>query len=541
MRAAIYARYSSDLQSPASIPDQVRLCRELCRREGWAIADTFTDAAISGATIRARPGVQAMMAAARAGAFEVVVTEALDRLSRDQEDTAGIYKRLAHARVAVHTAHEGPISELHVGLKGTMNALFLRDLAARIRRGQTGRALEGFTPGGLAYGYAVVKGLDERGEPIRGRRRIVPEQAAIVRRIFAEYTAGRSARAIAAALNADAIPAAKGGKWNVSSIIGNAARGNGVLHTDLYRGRLVYNRQTFSRDPDTGRRHGRMNPPEEWITAEVPELRIIEDDLWHAAQAARRARAAVPLPMRRRPRRLLSGLVRCGACGGGMTMVNPGRLGCSNHRNRGDCDAGRTLAVKALEARVLDGLRERLLAPDAVAAFVGEYRAAWRQARKAAAGAADGIRKRAAEVEARIARIVAAIEEGHAPASLAARLGELEAERDRLAATLAAAGDDAAIDLHPNAAEFYRRKVADLAGALETAPGREEAMATVRGLIDHLVIRFPPGDRTVPEVELHGQLAALIQPRPGDPEGRVGIGMFQSVAEEGLEPPTRGL
>ena len=91
MRTIIYARYSSDLQSASSIEDQIAFCRDRASAEGWSVLETFTDHALSGATMN-RPGLRALMDAARAGRIDVVLTEALDRLSRDQEDTAAIYK-----------------------------------------------------------------------------------------------------------------------------------------------------------------------------------------------------------------------------------------------------------------------------------------------------------------------------------------------------------------------------------------------------------------------------------------------------------------
>ena len=126
-RVAIYARYSSDSQREASIEDQVRICRARIEREGWTLADIYSDAAISGATTL-RPGYQKLMENARNGAFDMVIAEALDRLSRDQEDIAGLFKQLTFADITLLTLSEGEISELHVGLKGTMNALYIKDL-----------------------------------------------------------------------------------------------------------------------------------------------------------------------------------------------------------------------------------------------------------------------------------------------------------------------------------------------------------------------------------------------------------------------------
>ena len=176
-RAAIYARYSSDSQREASIDDQIRLCREFVGRHDWTLVETFHDAAISGAT-GFRPGYQALIEAAKQGQFDVVVAEALDRLSRDQADVATLFKRLKFAGIRIVTLADGEVTELHVGLKGTMNALFLQDLAQKTHRGQRGRIEAGKSAGGLCYGYDVVRRLDERGEPIRGDRAINPAEAA---------------------------------------------------------------------------------------------------------------------------------------------------------------------------------------------------------------------------------------------------------------------------------------------------------------------------------------------------------------------------
>jgi site-specific DNA recombinase len=181
MRAAIYARYSSDLQSAASIQDQLRLCRERIESEGWNLIATYSDRALSGAD-RLRPGYQKLMEDARAGEFEVVVAEALDRLSRDQEDVAALYKRLRFAGVTIITLTEGEITELHVGLKGTMNALYLKDLAVKVQRGLRGRIEAGRSGGGNSYGYKPIVEHDSRGERVRGGRKIDPAEAAVVHR-----------------------------------------------------------------------------------------------------------------------------------------------------------------------------------------------------------------------------------------------------------------------------------------------------------------------------------------------------------------------
>ena len=170
LRCALHARYSSDQQRAASIEDQFRICREHVGREGWKIAGAYKDSAISGDSVILRPDIQALLEDARRGAFEVVVAEALDRVSRDQADIAILYKHLRFEGVMIVTLLEGEINELHVGLKGTMNALFLKYLAAKTHRGLRGRVEQGRSGGRLCYGYDVVKSFDGSGNPVRGGR-----------------------------------------------------------------------------------------------------------------------------------------------------------------------------------------------------------------------------------------------------------------------------------------------------------------------------------------------------------------------------------
>src|SRR5262245_27441962 len=172
------------------------------------------------------------------------------------------------AGVTIMTLAEGEISELHVGLKGTMNALFLKDLAQKTRRGLQGRVLQGLSGGGLCYGYDLLPGET-------GVRRINESEASVVRSIFRDYATGQSPRAIARKLNRSRIPGPSGRPWQDTAIRGHFTRGTGILNNELYVGRLVWNRLTYLKDPTSGRRRSRLNPPEQWIVQEVPALRIV--------------------------------------------------------------------------------------------------------------------------------------------------------------------------------------------------------------------------------------------------------------------------
>ena len=115
----------------------------------------------------------------------------LDRFSRDQEDTAGLFKRLTFAGVNIVTLAEGDITHLHVGLKGTMNALFLKDLADKTRRGPRGRMELGKSGGGLCYGYKVTRARESGERTTTGEREIVPTEAEVIRSgLFRDYAVG---------------------------------------------------------------------------------------------------------------------------------------------------------------------------------------------------------------------------------------------------------------------------------------------------------------------------------------------------------------
>ena len=535
MRAAIYARYSSNLQSNDSIEDQIRVCKQRIEKEGWTLTEIYSDHAISGASVL-RPGYQKMREDARNGAFDILVAEALDRLSRDQEDIAGLYKQLSFASVRLITLAEGEVNELHVGLKGTMNALFLKDLAQKTHRGLEGRIRQGKSAGGRAYGYDIVREYDAAGELIRGQRRINENEAKIVRWIFSEYANGRSSRAIAKSLNERRIPGPKGKPWSDYSIHGNRRRGTGILNNELYLGRLIWNRQRFVKDPTTGRRQARLNPTSEWVTHEVPSLRIIDDDLWHRAKARQmdlcfedgEKTIGGKLNRRHRSQYLLSGLIKCGSCKSNFIIVGKDKYGCATRRTKGICSNSHVLKRQDIEALVLDGLKEKLIEPKLVEAFIKEFNA--EIARQGVDRRSDrrGDEAKLRDVEKRIEAIVSAIEQGVLTESTRERLLDLESQKKALKEGLAKPAPAPYPALHPNLVGLYKRKVAALEEALADPEIRSEAGEILRGMVDRIEITPAPntignsgGDDPVPDAEsstqssgvaviLYGELAAVI-------------------------------
>jgi site-specific DNA recombinase len=511
MRAAIYARYSSDLQSAASIEDQIRLCRERVGHENGIVIEVYTDYAISGSSLKNRPGIRALMDDAKSAKFDCVVAEALDRLSRDQEDIAAIYKRLRHADIHLLTLAEGTINELHVGLKGTMNALFLHDLAQKTRRGQRGRVEAGKIPGGNSYGYRIVRRILDDGSLATGEREIDPEEAGIVQRIFKEYAQGMSPRQIAARLNMESVPSPRGGQWNASTINGNRQRRNGILNNELYIGTITYNRQRFLKDPDTTKRIARPNSEHLWITREVPDLRIIDDDLWRSVQAMKQRHSSRWGNKRQTKKRLLSGLLKCGLCGGGMTISRGDRYYCSARREKGTCNADRGIGAPELEERVLGGLKDLLLSNEAlIDEFAAEFKRELARLRKERHGDQRRLSRDLEQVERGIRRCLEFIAGGDGdPGSVRHKLRELDKRRSEVIAELTAKEGDTTIEFHPNVPDLYRRKVADLRQLLEDDTTRPQAVETIRSLVDRIEIS-PGQPRGRCEVLVVGALTQVL-------------------------------
>ncbi len=552
-KVALYARYSSDNQNAGSIEDQFRICHEHAAREKWTVVGTYHDAGISGSSVILRPGVQALLQDAQRGNFDVVLAEALDRVSRDQADVATLFKHLRFLGVQIVTLSEGEITELHVGLKGTMNALFLKDLATKTHRGIRGRVEKGKSGGGLCYGYDVVKHTDAQGEPIRGERTINEAEAEIIYRVYREFAAGISPRAIARRLNDEGVPGPDGTLWTDSTLRGHAARGTGIINNELYVGRLVWNRLRYIKDPATGKRVSRINPREKWITTEVPELRIVDDDLWQAAKArqgeiavkyanvntATRAAQTNRLNGKHRPRSLLSGLLICSCCGGPYALRGQDRYACSNHVMNGSCTNSRSITRELLEARMLAGLRERLMAPEIAAEAMRAYAEETNRLNHERRTSGDADRRELDKLIRSMKEIVTLIEEGGGSRALVVRLRELEVREDELKARLAHAPVDIP-DMHPNVAGMYRRKVERLAEALRHPQERDEAAEAIRALIERITLTPGPkrGDLAA---TLHGDLGTILEwtAQKKNTPGAFTSGVSVSVvAGTGFEPVT---
>ena len=514
MRVALYARYSSENQKESSIEQQMRLLRERVSAEGWTIAGEYEDKALTGTNMM-RPGLQRMLAASHDKEFEIILSESIDRLSRDLADIAAMHKRLSHRGIRIVTLMEGEITGLHVAMKGGMSDWYVKDLAKRTYRGLHDRALQGESAGGLSYGYDIEPNWDEkRGRRVGGTRTVNEQQAAVVRRIFTDYCNGKSPKQIAHELNAEGIPTRNGGSWSASTIYGNRQRHTGVLRNTLYVGRQCWNKQHFTKDPDTGRENGQLNDESEWIWADVPHLRIIDDELWERAQAKQASldRMGKP-PMQRRPKKLFSFLLKCGECGGGVAKVSATQYGCAVSRNKGTCSNRLTISERKLEETVLGTLRERLMNPELCEVFCVEYTEHLNRIRHENNAALHANRAELERTEKSIAKLIEAIKNGIDPSLIKDEINGLQARKLELQAALDDS-EEAPIFIHPNMAKSFRDEVQRLLASLNEPEHRSESAELIRKLIEKIVLT-PNEDRSALAIDLYGDLAGILQMSAG--------------------------
>jgi hypothetical protein len=374
----------------------------------------------------------------------------------------------------------------------------------------------GRSAGGISFGYRIRREFDAQGEPVRGGREIDPDEARVVVRIFEMFSAGLSPRAIARKLNGEGVPGPRGENWRDTTIRGHAGRGTGVLRNELYIGKLVWNRQKYVRDPQTGKRLSRPNPKSEWIVEGVPELRIIDQHMWD--ECARRLGELADSPtskaiksgkfwLKRRPKHFLSGLMCCGDCGSAMVVVGKDYFRCgSAHRNTG-CSSTALVRRGIVEGLVMDGLKSQLMAPELVEEFSREFHRHIESQRSGQQSERAELERKARKIDQQIETLVTAISEGLRGPSIQARLDSLEAQKLEMQRGLAGLVNNI-IPLRPDMSVVYRRKVEALQKELEKQGIRDLAMEPLRALLEKVIVL--PSDAGV-EIELVGDLARMLE------------------------------
>jgi hypothetical protein len=317
-----------------------------------------------------------------------------------------------------------------------------------------------------------------------------------------------------------------------------------MLRNRLYIGELVYNRCHSIRDPESGSWSSRDNPAGEHLTTAVPHLRIIEQPLWNATQAVREGRAATRagragIPIRRvvaRSDRLLSGLLRCGACNGHMILSGSSRgvqfVACAAAHNRSGCAHRKAYNMDTLQQTVVDNMHKQLTDPE----FITEQAEAdavefARLSKENSRDRFDAEKKRN-RIIFQIDRLVTAIADTDEPLpALMTKYKALEAERAGLDERIRLLGAETNVTaLHPNAVTAWGESVGVLQAKLLIDPDDAECRAAFRNVTDSVVVH-PTEYRKRYEVSVYCRLSAIMGGVELFPMGR---SIQEALSSEGL-------
>lgn len=297
LRYAVYARAATDLAHETSITNQVNACIAAAAASNPKLTlsedCTFTDVGASG-TDRRRPGLLALLekAAQQPRPFDYVFTTDSARISRDMTCGLSIIETLSKNGIAVHFVSpdlrsDDPKFRVVMGFLTTFDQDFSRCLGAKIQRRLRANASDGYSTGGRCYGYA------SHPNPHSGQGTklgIVESEASIIRRIYADFSRGVPAPAIARALNAEQVPGpsirepGRGKHFAWSSRLVYS-----ILRQPRYRGDVRWGRTRRMRHPLTNEVMVSRVPNHEVLRLKIPELVIVSPDLAKAVDERLRA------------------------------------------------------------------------------------------------------------------------------------------------------------------------------------------------------------------------------------------------------------
>lgn len=413
------------------------------------------------------------------------------------------------------------LDPMSAAVKGLVAHLTREQTAQMVRRGLDGVVRGGFSAGGRAYGFRSMPRCPssrQRG----GVLEVVPEEAIIVLEIFTRYAGGETPRAIAEDLNKRGVKAPRGSRWAASCIHGETARGSGLLNNELYRGVIVWNKNRMVLNPATGKRVSRRNPESEWVRTDARHLRLVPDALWDAVAAKKAKRSSTPRHLTRAPKRVFSGLLKCGSCGCGMSLKGKDssgrfRIQCTRAKESGDCPDPRSYYIDEIERRILSLLREELQQPEVIRDFLDAYEAEMKRLRASSSSRVAALQRELTQTTARATRLNNMLMDGHGiPERVNEELQRVLMRENELKVTLASSAAPKVIALHPSARDRYLSAVAKLHETLG-ADGDSDPAKVVREVIDRVVL-YPVGPArnrhtAAPKIELIGWLEALIGQR----------------------------
>jgi hypothetical protein len=345
-----------------------------------------------------------------------------------------------------------------------------------------GRALAGFHTGGRTFGYATV---EEPSPPDPEHPRRIPvvdvAEADTVRQIFTAFAARRSPRQIADELNRSGTPAPHdGGRGNKGLRGWGHTTIRSMLSNERYTGQVTWNTHKWLRVPGKGTRRRVARPAGEHVTRTIEALRIVDATTWDRVQARFSANKRTGRPGRPTGSvgagHLLSGLIKCGVCGGSFGLLARRKkegetyqtLGCVTHKSRGPaiCANDKTISERKVRVAVVGHLQNVLTRPDRIEAFIDEFQRRYRELLETSGSRLKSLDAQIARQRQQIEAVMTALVTVPGSKALGARLTIEEAKLPQLEAERAALTDQRPkVMPHP---ALIARYVEDLLVTLDT-------------------------------------------------------------------------
>lgn len=566
-RVALYLRRSTEEHQAASLEVQESEARRfIAKHAAYELKSehVFIDSGVSRAEFAKRPGLIALLRAVEAKEVDVVVTRDETRLGGDMVRVSLLIQDILDAGARLYYYFTGEEVQLNDAVSKFM--VTARNFAAELEREKIAqrthehllvKARKGLNVGGRVYGYDNIDVMDgERRKHVEYA--VNAEQAAVITEIFTRYARGEGLRTIAKALNARGIKSPWAGKRGTGSWAPSALFS--VLRRIRYIGILQWNRMEKTYRKGTKVRIER--DAHEVLRVEAPHLRIISDDLWgaaHAQMTAKKPTAGKKTERKkggRPPSYLLSGITKCGICGGALTAVH-GRDGttpikvyvCSYRRDRGEaiCTNSHRRPVDRLNAGVIDWIKSNILSDELVLDTLKEVRRRLAASAKRSDKEIPTLEAKAHKLQAQIANIVDAIAEtpkGDQRAALVDGLGERQEELNALKARIAAikaAPETVQLEVRRMEVEAKAR-ILQLREALEANP--KEARAFLGAVFGGRLTATPLVDQRGPRFLIEGTASVgRMLAYESEASGRSGPNLpdFCSETSEGVikNPPEK--
>ena len=557
-RVAIYTRFSSKLQYSTEF--QIRECREAAEQRGWIVLDKYirSDEAKTGRTLHGRDGLAELMEIAQQEdcPFDGIVFYDTSRLCRELVDSLNLIRILRYSGVfAFFNRHSLDSRDPN------FRPLFIQyatkdedsstDTGERVHSGQRDRVLKGYAASGRSYGYRNVRVLSTDGAKWRYgraasdgvRREIIPEQKEVVNRIFSMYASGLGTHGIALKLNEVGVPSP--GKllgwpdklWTSTTIAG-------ILKNTAYIGIYTWNKNKQIYNPITGRKEYTPHPAEEWERVQVPEWRMISDELWNAALAEHESRKGKAgrkkggLNRTESSRKyVFPSLLSCEVCGRRFRIYRfkkgDPRYVCSGYRC-GCCPNYLSVTQPIADRQLLDAISGQLCDPALSARLSVEYckliGSCWDEYTAAVAQSttdAEELRHKCIELKSQAHNIMDTIQDCGKTDLLIERLQGIQKELDATEASLELVAEGASPP--PSAEEVQRLITAKLAELRETLAAEPEVVKNrLAKHIDALMLKRVEGPEG-PRYEATGEIRVFAE---GDPDDVLLTGSFQRTCKQ---------